>query len=92
MRLSRRSFVKSSALAVAATMTNPRTSLAQSGAGEDVPASIRALAPFPGRGVPISDDERRGRIEKARRLMTEHGMSAIVLEPGTSMSYYADVR
>ena len=93
MRLSRRSFAKTSALAAAASLTPVRTSIGQVvGASGDVPASIRALAPFPGRGVPISDEERRGRIEKARRLMTEHGMSAIVVEPGTSMSYYADVR
>jgi Xaa-Pro dipeptidase len=42
--------------------------------------------------VPIGDDERRARIEKARRLMAKHGMGAIVLEPGTSMTYYVNVR
>jgi Xaa-Pro dipeptidase len=54
--------------------------------------AIRALKPFPGKAVPIGDDERRARIENARRLMAEHGMGAIVLEPGTSMSYYVNVR
>lgn len=42
--------------------------------------------------TPISDDERRSRIEKARRLMTENGISAIFLEPGSSMFYYTGVR
>ena len=42
--------------------------------------------------VPISDDERRGRIEKARRLMIEQGIGAIVLEPGTSMVYFTGVK
>ncbi len=32
--------------------------------------------------VPISLDERRARIEKARRLMREHRIDAIYLEPG----------
>jgi len=41
--------------------------------------------------VPISDDERRARIEKARRLMAENGISAIFLEGGTSMFYYTGV-
>src|SRR5262249_5057582 len=52
----------------------------------------RALKPFPGKAVPISEAERRARIEKARRIMTENGLGAIVLEPGTSMSYFVDVR
>jgi Xaa-Pro dipeptidase len=50
------------------------------------------LTPHPGKATPIADDERRARIEKARRLMGQHGMGAIVLEPGTSMSYYVNVR
>ena len=50
------------------------------------------MKPFPGKATPITDDERRARIEKARRLMAENGMGAIVLEPGTSMSYFVNVR
>ena len=37
---------------------------------------------------PITDDERLARIEKARRLMAANGMSAMFLEPGSSMIYY----
>src|SRR5262249_8979112 len=50
------------------------------------------LAPLAGKAVPIADAERRARIDKARRLMTENGIGAIVLEPGTSLSYFVDVR
>jgi Xaa-Pro dipeptidase len=42
--------------------------------------------------VPISDDERRARIEKARRLMAENGIGAVFLEGGTSMFYFTGVR
>src|SRR6266496_1597526 len=42
--------------------------------------------------VPISDDERRSRIEKARRLMAANKIEAIVLEPGTSMLYFTGTR
>src|SRR5262249_45238249 len=42
--------------------------------------------------TPISDDERRARIEKGRKLMTQNGISAIVLEGGTSMFYFTGVR
>ena len=38
-----------------------------------------------------SDDERRARIAKAQRLMTEQGIGAILLEPGTSMRYFTGV-
>jgi len=92
MRISRRTFVQSSsaaAVGAAAASAPVRAGAAQTG---DLPAPVRALKPFPGKAVPISDAERLGRIEKARRLMTENGLGAIVLEPGTSMSYYVDVR
>jgi Xaa-Pro dipeptidase len=42
--------------------------------------------------VPITDAERRERIAKAQRLMTEQGVGAVVLEPTTSMYYYTGVR
>jgi len=42
--------------------------------------------------VPISDEERLGRIEKAKRLMKANGIQAIYLEAGTSMFYYTGVR
>ena len=41
--------------------------------------------------VPITDEERRARIEKARRMMIEQGIDAMVLEGGTSMFYYTGV-
>ena len=41
---------------------------------------------------PITDDERRARIEKAQRLMAENGIGAMFLEGGTSMVYFTGVR
>jgi Xaa-Pro aminopeptidase len=93
MRVSRRTFVGTAAAMTAASVVQAdQRRGGEGGGGAEVPASIRALKPFPGRGVPISEDERRARIEKARRLMTENGMGAIVLEPGTSMTYFVNVR
>jgi Xaa-Pro dipeptidase len=51
-------------------------------------ASLRPLPPAP----PITDDERRARIEKARRLMAANGIGAIFLEGGSSMFYFTGVR
>jgi len=58
----------------------------------NLPPPIAALSPLPGKAVPISDAERARRIERARALMTERGFGAIVMEPGTSLSYFTGVR
>jgi Xaa-Pro dipeptidase len=42
--------------------------------------------------TPITDDERRSRIEKAQRLMVEQRIDAIFLESGSSLFYYTGVR
>jgi len=42
--------------------------------------------------VPIADDERKARIERARRLMAENRLDAIYLEGGSSMFYFTGVR
>jgi Xaa-Pro dipeptidase len=42
--------------------------------------------------VPISVDERKARIEKARKLMRDNRIDAIYVEPGSSMFYYTGMR
>jgi Xaa-Pro dipeptidase len=41
---------------------------------------------------PITVEERRGRIEKARALMAENDIAAIYLEAGSSLFYFTGVR
>ena len=41
---------------------------------------------------PITDDERKGRIAKAQRLMKENGLGATYAESGSSLFYYTGVR
>jgi Xaa-Pro dipeptidase len=93
MRVTRRSFVQAAAT-VAAGSVAVRDGSAQGrgGSGNSIPASIQALQPLPNAAPPIADDERRARIAKAQRLMGEQGIGAIVLESGTSMSYFVNVR
>src|SRR6476661_951900 len=86
-QISRRTFVQTSmASAVAAT------SQMRGQGGNAIPASITSLKPLPNPASPITDDERRARLAKAQHLMSERGIGAIVLEGGTSMSYFVDVR
>lgn len=54
----------------------------------DVPEALRTLRPLPGEAVPIGAAERERRVEKARRLMAEQKLDAILLEPGSSLSYF----
>ncbi len=42
--------------------------------------------------VPVSLDERRGRVEKARALMAENRIDAVFVEPGSSLFYFLGVR
>ena len=58
----------------------------------ETPASIRKLQKMTGGVVPIADDERKARIEKARRVMMENKIDAIYIEPGSSMFYFTGMR
>lgn len=59
---------------------------------QSVPEPIRNLKPMTAGIVPITDDERRGRIEKARVLMRQNNLSAIFLEGGSSLFYFTGTR
>ncbi len=58
----------------------------------DVPAPIAALKPMTDGLSSITDAERHARLDKARRLMGEQGIGAVVIEPGPTMTYYTGVR
>ena len=58
----------------------------------EIPASIRKLTRMTDGVVPISVDERHARIANAQRLMGEHKIAALYLEPGSSMFYFTGMR
>ena len=60
--------------------------------GQTLPEPIRRLKPMTAGIVPITDDERRARIEKARGLMRKNNLSAIFLEGGSSLYYFTGTR
>ena len=85
--LTRRSFFWSSAAALVAGRTAP--ALAQ---GSALPPSLAALTSMRAQATPITNPERRARIEKARRLMTQHKIDAMMLTQGTSLVYFTNLR
>ena len=94
----RRDFLRASAAVIGTALVAPPVSFANTTDAEsipqrqDIPESIRRLKPMTTGVVPISDDERSARIAKAQRLMAEHGIDAIYIEPGSSLFYFTGVR
>ncbi len=72
----------------------PRTSLHASAPADPcrLPAPINALTPMTAGVAPIGNDERQARIERARVLMIDAKLDAIVIEPGVTMEYFTGVQ
>ncbi len=95
MSSSRRSFLGATAATAAALATGARPADAQArtpAAPGDLPPAIKALKSMKSLATPISVDERRARIEKAKRLMRENRIDALMLNGGTSMEYFTGIR
>ena len=88
---SRRRFLWSAAAALAASRV-PRVFAREAQAAGALPPSLAALTSMRGLAKPITNEERRVRIEKARRLMAQHRIDALMLTQGTSLLYYTNIR
>ena len=73
----------SQSLAAANLPQNPESSL---------PPPLAALKSRKGEAVPITREERHERQERARKLMGENALDAIVLMEGTSLRYFTGIR
>ncbi|MGB9031173.1 MAG: Xaa-Pro peptidase family protein [Acidobacteriaceae bacterium] len=88
--LSRRSFFRASSVAVAAAALPAFGEPAEDVAS--LPAAIAALPSFAGRVPPFTNEERLARIERAKVLMAENHIDAIVLaNNSTSSTYFANI-
>lgn len=86
----RRTFLWSAG-AAAALLRAPRLHAQAQAQGEPPPA-IRALTSMRSQARPITAEERRGRVEKARRLMAEEKIDALMLCSGMSLMYFTNIR
>jgi Xaa-Pro dipeptidase len=76
--------VTSQALAAAAA--------AKSTGDSSLPPSLAKLKSRKSEALPITLEERHQRQERARQLMSENGLDAILLMAGTSLQYFSGIR
>jgi len=87
MSIKRRDFIRTSVASIAATTLVSNSVAAESKSKnpiDDLQSMVDDV-------VPISVEERKARIEKAQRLMTENKIGAIFFEGGTAMKYFTGV-
>ncbi len=89
--ISRRRFLQTGSLAAGVSVALPTLANAAEG-DKSLPPAIAALRTLRGEAKPITIEERSERQEKARRLMRENNLSAILLTPGTSLAYFTGIR
>jgi Xaa-Pro dipeptidase len=93
VHLSRRTLLSLPIIAGLRGATRADASIVESHPQTDaVPAPIAALSSMADRAKPITADERRGRIEKARALMAKEKIDALMLCSGTSLVYFTGMR
>ena len=93
MSLSRRHFLWLTSAAAGLSMTRVTAQRARGGSTAGaVPPSIASLTSMKDQARPITNDERQARIDRARRLMADHKLDAILLTGGSSLLYFTGVR
>jgi Xaa-Pro dipeptidase len=85
--MNRRDFLRSGAI-----LAVPGAGYAQTSAPAPLPAPIQALKNRESEAKPITLAEREMRFERARQLMAEQKMDAIVMTGGTSLVYFTGLR
>jgi Xaa-Pro dipeptidase len=89
--ISRRRFLQTGSLAAGVSVALPTLGHAAEG-DKSLPPAIAALRTLRGEAKPITVEERAARQEKARQLMRENNLSAILLAQGTSLAYFTGIR
>jgi Xaa-Pro dipeptidase len=91
--ISRRRFLQAGGAASGVIVASQSLALAAAnGDDSSLPAAIAQLKSRKSEATPITVDERRERQERARKLMNENGLDAIVLMAGTSLNYFSGIR
>lgn len=88
---SRRNFLQTAGLATTGLLIPHEAALAQDSQSKAVPAPIARLKSRRSEAIPVSVAEREQRLERARHLMTDNKLDAIMLIGGTSLVYFTNI-
>jgi Xaa-Pro dipeptidase len=88
--ITRRDFTKLAGLGAGASFI-PLSLYAQEDKSANLPPSIAKLQSRKGEARPITIEERQQRMERARQLMRDNNLDAIVLAGGTSLLYFTNI-
>jgi len=86
---SRREFLKAACAVPLVAAAMARRAAASPEAAASPVAELKSIT---GDAQPISDTERRARIAKVQRLMTERKLGALLVESGASLEYFTGIR
>jgi Xaa-Pro dipeptidase len=92
--ISRRRFLEVGGVTAGAAMASPSLlpSAGESADDASLPPSLARLKSRKSETSPITAVERRERQERARRLMTENTLDAVVMTEGTALRYFTGIR
>jgi Xaa-Pro dipeptidase len=93
--ISRRRFLEVGGVTAGASLAlNPLSASAHAAKSDDssLPASLARLKSRKGEASSITREERHERQERARKLMNENALDAILLMEGTSLKYFTGIR
>src|SRR3954469_5671849 len=92
--LNRRRFLSLTGLLSGLSVVRLSAQRARGGAALEgpMPPNTASLTPIRAREKPITAAERRGRLERAKKIMGEQKIDAIILAGGTSLNYFTGIR
>ena len=91
MNFTRRHFLETAGLATAVTLARPGSVFAQGEGQGKLPEPIASLKSRKAEAQPITTAEREQRMERARQLMAQNKIDAIMVMGGTSLVYFSNI-
>ena len=90
--ISRRRFLEAGGVTAGMAVTSHALAAAKGTDDSSLPPSLAKLKSRKSEASPITLEERHARQERARQLMSENGLDAILLMAGTSLQYFSGIR
>src|SRR5437016_6184054 len=88
----RRNFIQTAGIASVASLAHPLNANATEKEDKPLPPAIAALTSMRDQAKPITKQERQQRLDKAKKLMAENKLDAVMMAGGTSLVYFSNIR